>query len=147
MSIFVGWAFFDFPDDPDDYWIKISHPIFHEGILEIESMWSVRINEGQRAKGSFPMEINDTEQSGVGLLFFFIHNCPLKWTERRNSLFLRASLKIMTQYEVITELIIHLKESAAIFWFSDTKTSICETDITRWHLPYRYIYTPTALMP
>lgn len=36
----------------------------------------------------------------------------------------------MTQYEVITELIIHLKESAAIFWFSDTKPSICETDIT-----------------
>lgn len=76
------------------------------------------------------METNHTEQSGAGLLFFFIHYFPLKWTERRNRLFLSASLKIMTQYEVITELIIHLKESAAIFWFSDTKPSICETDIT-----------------
>lgn len=29
----------------------------------------------------------------------------------------------MTQYEVITELIIHLKESAAIFWFFRHQTS------------------------
>lgn len=76
------------------------------------------------------METNNTELSDAGLLFFFIHNRPLKRTVRRNSLFLRAMLKIMTQYEVITELIIHLKESAAIFWFLDTKPRICETDIT-----------------
>lgn len=36
----------------------------------------------------------------------------------------------MTHYEVITELILHLKESAAIFCFFDTKPRICETDVT-----------------
>lgn len=35
----------------------------------------------------------------------------------------------MTQYEVTEEQIIHLKESAAIFCFSDTKHHICETDM------------------
>lgn len=34
----------------------------------------------------------------------------------------------MTQYEVITVLIIHMKESVAIFCFLDTKHHICETD-------------------
>lgn len=63
------------------------------------------------------------EQPGAGLLFFFIHYCPLKLTVRRDCLYLRAMQKIMTQYEVITGLIIHLKESAAIFWFLDNKTS------------------------
>lgn len=44
-------------------------------------------------------------------------------SSRSNGLFLRAMVKIMTQNEVITELIIYLKASAAIFWGFRQQTS------------------------
>ncbi len=52
----------------------------------------------------------------------------------------------MTQYEVIIELIINLRESAAIFWFSDTKLCICETDLTSALQIFLYTNNTDAIM-